>query len=467
MNKLFRHFILLALFIFAIDTIVAQNNKWRDIHKVKRKETIYSIAETYGLTVKELMDANPEMYGADFKLKKGSFVGIPHTGQTVEQSTDEEAEQVAQSDIATSDVEEVRKPQRSDARNREIRLGVMLPLNDATGIGKQMAEYYRGVLMACDSLRIEGISVDIKAWNINKDKDINTFLNENDLSDLDLIIGPYYAEHFEEISALAASNDTKLLVPYQMNVPDSIIYPTTYLARPNDSIYNDLISDNIATISDTCHTVIINCNDTTVQDDLLCKTLLTKLDAKGNSYTQIDLDASVSDFAAAFSKEKRNAVLLNTSLLKNLNIAFAKFNTLTITNDDIKIQLIGNTEWLVHTNLHLTNFYKYDTFIPSTFYMNPLSPRTARMNLKYRWNFHDDMINALPRFAMTGFDHAYFFIKGIKIFGTNFQGTRSAVGYTPLQTAMKFVPNLPHGYINHGLILIRYTPEYDIQTYTY
>ena len=49
--------------------------KCRDMHKVKRKETIYSISREYGITQEELIAANPEIEGAK-KLKRGSFLCI-------------------------------------------------------------------------------------------------------------------------------------------------------------------------------------------------------------------------------------------------------------------------------------------------------------------------------------------------------------------------------------------------------
>ena len=51
----------------------------------------------------------------------------------------------------------------SDMRKRALRVGVMLPLHDVNGDGRRMVEYYRGFLMACDSLKMEGISIDVSA----------------------------------------------------------------------------------------------------------------------------------------------------------------------------------------------------------------------------------------------------------------------------------------------------------------
>ena len=47
----------------------------KDMHKVKRKETIFSISREYGLTENELITANPEIKKG---LKKGAWLCIPY-----------------------------------------------------------------------------------------------------------------------------------------------------------------------------------------------------------------------------------------------------------------------------------------------------------------------------------------------------------------------------------------------------
>jgi LysM repeat protein len=68
---------LLVLLCLTAETALAQVQTFRDMHKVKRKETIFGIARDYGLTVQELIDANPEMKAPGYELKKGTFIKIP------------------------------------------------------------------------------------------------------------------------------------------------------------------------------------------------------------------------------------------------------------------------------------------------------------------------------------------------------------------------------------------------------
>ena len=55
----------------------AQTTKWREMHKVKKKETIFGIARKYGITVTELIKANPEMNQPGYELKKDDYIYIP------------------------------------------------------------------------------------------------------------------------------------------------------------------------------------------------------------------------------------------------------------------------------------------------------------------------------------------------------------------------------------------------------
>ena len=52
------------------------------MHKVKRKETIFSVSREYGISEQELIDANPELKKG---MKKGQFLCIPYPAATTVQ----------------------------------------------------------------------------------------------------------------------------------------------------------------------------------------------------------------------------------------------------------------------------------------------------------------------------------------------------------------------------------------------
>ena len=186
MTRLLRYFLLSTLLAFTVSSVTAQQTSTiRGQHKVKKKETVFGISREYGLTIEELIKANPEMNMPGYELKKGMILNIPYSKADMEAAEAAKAAQAAQARKA----EEVARAAADDVRNREIRLGIMLPLHNINGDGRRMTEYYRGVLMACDSLKKQGLSIDVHAWNTAEDGNIYKVLEDPAAAKCDLICG--------------------------------------------------------------------------------------------------------------------------------------------------------------------------------------------------------------------------------------------------------------------------------------
>lgn len=451
-----RYLLLMLGIAFIAETALAQTTKWKDIHKVKRKETIFGIARDNGITIEELKDANPEMKQPDYKLKKGDYVFIPYpkaaqTAQTTSSNKETEAQRPAHK-------------QADDMRNRAIRVGVMLPLHDDNGDGRRMVEYYRGVLMACDSLKHNGISVDMHAWNVPEGADIKNTLKDKDAARCDLIIGPLYSTQVKALSDFAKKHDIKVLIPFSINAPEVKSNPNIFQVYQDANEYNEAVIARFLEKFAGYHAVFIDCNDTTSKKGIFTFGLRKRLESMGRKYSITNLKSSEAYFAKAFSKEQPNVVILNSGRSPQLNIAFAKLSNLTMNDPNLAVSMFGYTEWMMYTKYDLDNYYKFNVYIPASFYMNPLSARTARIEQKYRWNFHEDMMQALPRFAITGFDQAYYFIKGLHLYGDKFNGARGMAGYTPIQTPLHFERIGNGGYQNRSILFVHYTPGHKVET---
>ena len=161
-------------------------------------------------------------------------------------------------------------------------------------------------------------------------------------------------------------------------------------------------------------------------------------------------------------------MILNTGRSPQLNVALAKLDGLTATNPGMRISMFGYTEWLMYTKVYLNYFYKYNAYIPTTFYYNALSDQTEAFENSYRKWFRTDMQTALPRFALTGYDHARFFIEGEYARGKSFRGTKGQSAYRPLQTPLKFVYASPDGGIrNSAFMLVHYMSSRRIESISY
>ena len=459
MKQILRYFLFLSLFAFAWQTAWAQGQSIKELHKVKRKETIFGIARDNGLTVQELIAANPEMNNPGYELKKGDYIKIPFPGDHQAQPTFN----------APQEIKMPTKPEvvKTDPRQREIRLGVMLPLHNDNGDGKRMVEYYRGVLMACDSLRANGISTDVRAWNVAEDTDIQQVLNDPNAADRDVIIGPLYSKQVKALGDFAKANDIRLFIPFSITTTETSTNPNIYQVYQNGNMLNEAYADRLLERFRHYHPVIIDCNDTTSTKGGFTAVLRQKLEQAGIKYSITNLKSGEAMFLKSFSTTQPNLVVLNSSRSAELNVAFAKLDGMTMTRPSMQVTVFGYPEWLMYTSRHLDNFYKYDVYIPSTYYMNPLSARGTRFKQKYRWNFHQDMQNYHARFAVTGFDQAYFFLKGLHMYGKHFTGASGLVGYTPIQTPLHFERIANGGLQNHAILFVHYTKEHKIETINY
>lgn len=457
MTRLLRYFSLFVMLFVAVGVVAAQEDESiRGLHQVKRKETIFGISRMYDLTIEELLEANPEMKAPGYELKKGTMLKIPYPGKT--------SSSMPSSSSNASQASPASPNSSAGIADRPIRLGVMLPLHDINGDGRRMVEYYRGVLMACDSLKKLGISVDVHAWNAAEDANIPQLLTDPAAANCDLIIGPLYSKQMDVMSDFVAKHDIQLLIPFSINAPQLVDNRHIFQVYQTPTEQNESAITHFLQKFKDYHPVFIDCNDSTSKKGTFTASLRRQLEQRGITYNLTNLKSEESNFVKAFSTTQPNVVILNTGRSPELGIAFSKINGMKVNHPDLDITMFGYTEWLMYTKTHLDNFYKYNTFIPSVFYYNPVSPATQRLQQKYRWNFHADMMNALPRFAITGFDHAYFFLRGLHKYGKFFNGSAGTSSYPHVQTPLVFERYGNGGMRNKTMMFVHYRPDMVIET---
>ena len=459
MTRLLRYFLLTTLLAFTVSSVSAQQTSTiRGQHKVKKKETIFGISREYGLTIEELIKANPEMNEPGYELKKGMILNIPFSKDSLEARAKREAAAKQVTVVKTAPVAV------DDVKNREIRLGIMLPLHNINGDGRRMTEYYRGVLMACDSLKKQGLSVDVHAWNTAEDGNIYKVLEDPAAAKCDLIIGPLYSKQMDALSAFVTKHDIRLVIPFSINAPQLTTNRNIFQVYQSPTEQNEVIIARFIERFKNYHTVVVDCNDSTSKKGTFTFSLRRQMEQRGMDVVVTNLKSTEANFSRAFSRMKPNVVILNTGRSQELGVAFSKINGLKANSPELDITMFGYTDWLLYTRTHLENFYKYNTYIPSVFYYNPLSAGTQRFERKYRQNFRSDMQNALPRFAITGFDHAFFFLKGLHKYGKSFNGAEGMFGYPPVQTPLKFERYGNGGLRNKTMMFIHYQPEHTVET---
>lgn len=451
MKRNIRLFLCLCALVFAA-AVSAQTMKYQDLYKVKKKDTIYGIAKKYNITIDQLISANPDMQKPDYTLHKGDQLVIPAPVTTTPQPV-QFTQQPATPAVKKS--------------SSAVRIGVMLPLHNVDGDGQRMVEYYRGILMACDSLKAQGISTDVKAWNVPIDANVQQTLADNNAKDCDIIFGPLYTKQVKSMGDFCRRNNIKLVIPFSISGNDVASNDHIMQVYQSPQLQNELAVNAFVERFKGCHAVIVDCNDTTSRKGMFTSALRKRMEVAGIGYSITNLKSSEAMFAKAFDASKQNVVVLNTGRSPELNVTLAKLNGLKVTAPAMRISLFGYTEWLMYTKVYLEYYHRYDTYIPTSFYYNPLASRTANLERSYRRWFKSDMRQALPRFAITGYDHAQFFIRGLHKYGGKFTGTSQQSTYTPLQTPLKFKFVQGGGMQNSAFMLIHYKTNHTMESISY
>ena len=78
-----------------------------------------------------------------------------------------------------------------------------------------MIEYYEGFLIAVDSLKRTGTSVDLYVYNCGDDKaSLNTILAKEEMKNMNIIFGPSQSQHVKTLATFAKKHDIRMVIPF-------------------------------------------------------------------------------------------------------------------------------------------------------------------------------------------------------------------------------------------------------------
>lgn len=433
----------------------------RDMHKVERKETIFSISRLYGISEAELIAANPELRTE--KLKKGKFLCIPYAKETKNETQNNVPAVIPTDDqLFDESKKEVRKIST-------IKAAVMLPFM-ADGSGNRdeqarMVEYYEGFLMAVDSLKEKGVSVDLHTYDTrNNAPSIKSILEKSELKGMDIIFGPAYPDQVKPVADFAKKNNIRLVVPFTSKGNEVFSNPAIYqINTPQSYLYSEVYEHFIRKFT-TANVVFLDAADGDKDKVEFVKGLKEELKNKRIPFTELKGDNITPESLKGAMNRILDNVFIPTS---GTNVALIKLlPQLIVTsrdNPDYRMQLFGYPEWQTYTNDHLASFYELDTYFYSSFYTNNLFPAAVQFSSAYRKWYSKDMINSFPKYGMLGFDTGYFFLKGLSQYGNNLEDKLNKVSVTPIQTGFKFERvNNWGGFINRKVFFVHFTKDFEL-----
>ena len=434
----------------------------RDMHRVQRKETIYSISKLYGITEEELIAANPELRTK--KLKRGKFICIPYAKASSDNANASATSQ------AVSDMELFRQNQKESKKYASIKAAVLLPFmtkeNGNRDEQVRMVEYYEGFLMAVDSLKQQGVSVDIHTYDSgNTTVTITQLINtKKELKDMDIIFGPLHTDQVKIMADFAKKNKIRLVVPFTSKSDEVFNNPYVFqINTPQSYLFSEVYEHYLRKFPNA-HVVFLNADTGDKDKDEFIKGLKEELKNKQITFKELKgAEISPEGMKTAVDSLREN-VLIPTSGKK---IALIKIlPQLIITareHPNYNMRLFGYPEWQTYTDDHLSNFFELDTYFYTSFYTNNLFPAAIKFTSAYRKWYSKDMANTYPKYGMLGFDTAYFFLKGLARYGNHLEEEMNNMTLNPIQTGFKFERvNNWGGFINRKVFFVRFTKDYEL-----
>lgn len=433
--------------------------KCKDMHKVQKKETVYSISRMYGLTEDELVAANPELSDLK-KLKKGKFICIPYP----------KAQQQAETNKRIpTDAELFSQSKKEKKSIRTIKAAVILPFMSSqqqSSERERMVEYYQGFLMAVDSLKRTGTSIDLYTFDSGTDEaSIKHIINSNgDLKNMDVIFGPLHTNQIKPLADFATANGVRLVIPFTSR--DNSVYrnPSIYqINTPQSYIYSE-VYDHFTRQFRNSNVIFIDASKEAEEKADFINGMKQHLRDKNIAMSTISENATSEEFKAKLKHGTPNIFIPTSGATDVLIKALPQLSIIvkdTLNTDDIR--LFGYPEWQTYTKEFLNDFFELDTYFYTSFYTNNLFAAPKAFARKYRRWYGKDMADRFPKYGMLGFDTGYFFLNGLARYGSAFEDNVSSIYLNPIQTGFKFQRvNNWGGFINKKVFFIRFSKDYEL-----
>lgn len=436
-------------------------NDWKDMHKVERKETIFSISREYGITEEELIAANPELKTG--KLKKGTFLFIPYGKNDKKQESES---QPTTKELTNEEVFSQNEELKKDIKT--IKAAVMLPFmaGTSTNMDEQvrMVEYYEGFLMAVDSLKKQDVSIDLYTYDTKgREATLNSILSKKEMKNMDIIFGPAKAQDIDVLATFADKNNIRLVVPFAPKVDEVFKNPHIYqINTPQSYLYSEVYEHFTRKFSDS-NVIFLNASNGDREKDEFIKGMKTELRNNGISYRDFTVTDNFYDITTVMDTLRNNIFIPTSGKSTALVKILPQLTQIRRERPNYMMNLFGYPEWQTYTNDYLASFYEIDTYFYSSFYTNNLFPAAVHFTNSYRRWYSKDMANIYPKYGMLGYDTGYFFLKGLSKYGNKLEENLNSIQVTPIQTGFKFERvNNWGGFINRKVFFVHFSKDYEL-----
>ena len=488
-------------------------------HTIKPKETLYSVARTYSLRPEDIVAANPGLSEETFQIGKTIRIPLPASNESYTYYSDRQTQQVIhkvkkgetlysiarQYNVSVEEIQRVNslssnslkvdmeliipiiaipsnkgsqlaeeiktnlllRPNKYPVKVDVIKVGLLLPFLDETDkMHFRLQEYYEGLLLAVNKLKDQGVNIELYVFEIGKGNDtkkLKSLLETLEMKSLNLIIGGVTDEQIKILSDFSKSYNIKYVIPFsskntevlnnsnifQVNSPQSYIY-----SKASNVFRETFRNDNV---------VFLKVNGKADKDDFI-NTLQSDLKQNNIHYRVVTRDNLLEEtLLPLLATNKENVIIPTSADASALQQTLEALKKIQQNNTDYTIRLFGYPEWQTYDSRFKTDYHRFGTYIYSSFFVDERDIETKEFITNFRKWYRRDLMNIYPRYAMLGYDTGLFFLTALYRYGLNFEQNIHHLRVKTIQFAFNFERvNNWGGFINTGLYLVYYSPDFKV-----
>ena len=437
-------------------------------HKVKKGETIYSLAKSYGVEPADIISANPELKKSG--LKKKMVINIPAKEKLTADNEYKEDDTAEALHPAITSI-----PNKKDYNDGVLKVAIVLPfLLDSYAPSEQgrMIEYYQGFLMAVEKLKETGYSFEINTYDSGpQEKSLNELLSSGALDNMELIIGAMYPTHNKELAKFAYEKRIPLVIPFTNKDTEIYRNPMVYCVNILQSYLIPEVKKHFMTTFPNANVIFVeNEEEKSNKKEFIAK-LTNELDINSvpnrtiplyNLTTPETTSITLKEF---LREDKENIIIPTSSSAATLNTLLPTLQQADMI-DSLNIpdyKLFGYPEWQIYAKDTREQMYEVETYFYATFYSHYSMPEVTRFQEEYIKRFNCSIQNIYPRYGMLGYDTGYFFLLAATLYGEILSEKINELEYSPIQTGFLFERLKNGAMINKKINFIHYTPDYRIE----
>ncbi|WP_421918999.1 PBP1 and LysM peptidoglycan-binding domain-containing protein [Marinifilum sp.] len=470
---------------------VPQNDKKYYYYIIKPGDTQYSIAREFRMKQKKLRKLNPKLKNR--VLKPGDWVRIPRYLVSPEYFIVKEdlKDTISEELIVMDTIQKVDKEEI--ITKSKISVGLFLPLylktNDTINQivsykdtfeivmekeprtifrkSREFIRFYQGVLLAVDSLRKEGLSVDLRVFDTERNPEkLRRILSQIQFTDFDYWIGPVYPRTFAVAAEFARMKRIPVISP--LSAKNSQINSNPFVIQLNTSLNSICrqISSYVSRDFQYKNIVVVHPERYKhLHEAKLIKDIEYQLFEKGlywqtdevsykkisfDEYGRFGLEATMCDSCENIVVLPSNDQPLVENIITNLNVLSKRF----------AIRLVGFSKWQRYTSLEADYYYNLNFSLFSPYFIDYKEDKINDFVLKFR----DRFLCEPSDFSFRAYDICRFFSLAASRFGTDLMENMNELDVELLQSNYNFKRiSAFGGFENRGTHLINYSRDFKIR----